>query len=128
MANIMRLSDRYVVKIDDVTFKVSPLSYYEKQELLSCVKLQGGKEVLDVGKANFYYIKKGLKEVSGITDYSGKEWKPEFDDSGVTDECISELLMLEETSSFMECAWKVLNGMNEESRKDARIVIDSKGN
>lgn len=114
MAKILRMSDRIVFKIDDLKFKIAPLSNDRKNEIAACMKYQGGEQVYDLLKAQHLYMKYGLKDVEGIETYDGKKYKLEFEGDHLTDECVSEIFYLEQKGKLLTAAWQVLNGITDQ--------------
>lgn len=110
---ILKMSDRISLKIGEVTFKLAPLNYMKKQELSECTKIIDGNEVYDLLKAQFLYIKYSLKEVLGIESYDGKEYKLEFDGDCLTDDCVSEILNVDQKEKLCIAAWQLLNGIKD---------------
>lgn len=107
------MSDRFSLKIGDITFKLAPLSYLQKQSLSECTRVVNGEDVLDLLKAQVLYIKYALKEVDGLEDYAGNKYQLSFDGDVLTDDCVSEILCLEEKEKLTISAWQLLNGLSE---------------
>ena len=112
MAKIQRLSDRIKLTIAEVVFTIAPLNFMQKQELAECTKMQGGEEVFDLLKAQVMYIKYALKDIEGVEDYNGKKYELEFENDQLTDNCVSEILCLEEKEKLTIAAWQLLNGIS----------------
>ena len=104
MTIIYRVTDRIKVKVGDMEFKLSPLSLSQKNELQTIAfKGQQTGNQADILEAASKAIKYCVKEVSGIYDTGGNEYKMDFDDSGcLSDECVDDLLNL-------ECGLAVMN-------------------
>lgn len=113
MAKILRMSDRIHLKIDEITFVLAPLNYYQKQEIAGCTKMDGGNEVFDLLKAQFTYIKYGLKDIIGIEDYDGNKYELEFNGDELTENCVSEIMNLDQREKLTVSAWQLLNGVKE---------------
>ena len=113
MSKILRLSDRLHLKIGDVEFVLAPINYYKKQKLAECTKTIKGEEVFDLLKAQFLYIKYGLKEVNGIDTFDGNAYELDFEGDELTDDCVSEILNLDQREKLTVCAWQLLNGVKE---------------
>jgi hypothetical protein len=96
MAKIYKKTDRIKVKIDDVIVTLSPLTLAQKQEGQSLII--EGQTHNDPHKASngiFYLIKCALKDIKGVEDQDGNEYKLSFENGMVSDECFDELLNLE---------------------------------
>ena len=113
MSKILKMSDRISLKIGDITFKLAPITYMRKQELLSCTRRVSGQEIYDSLKAQALYIKYSLKEIEGVQDYNGNEYKLSFEGDCLTDTCVDEVLNLEQRESLTLAAWQLLNGIKD---------------
>lgn len=117
MAKIQRISDRVKYKIGDVTFHCAPLTKDQKLEIQNCFIEKGKEQKYDLFTAQTLYLKYSLKDIEGVEDYHGEKYSLEFDNSGyITDNCISELLNLEQKSTLLTALWQNLNGYNEDLR------------
>jgi len=113
MAKILKVSDRVNLRVGEITFTLSPLNYLQKQELAECTRMVGGEEVFDLLKAQVYYIKHSLKDIDGVEDFSGDRYELEFENDCLTDNCVSEILCLEEKEKLTIAAWQILNGIKD---------------
>lgn len=113
MSRILRMNDRIEITVGDIKFKLAPLSYGHKQELLGSTRNSGGKEIFDLAKAQFLYLKYGLKEIHGIKDYNDEDYKLSFQGDYLTDDCVSEIMNIEQTPDLLNACWQVLNGIKE---------------
>lgn len=107
------MSDRINLEIGELTFVLAPLDYLKKQELASCTKIIKGEEHYDLLKSQALYIKYALKDVKGLEDYNGDEYTLSFEGNSLTDDCVSEILNLEEKEKLTIAAWQLLNGIKE---------------
>ena len=113
MSKILKMSDRINLTVGDITFVIAPLNYLRKQELASCTKIVKGEEHYDLLKSQALYIKYALKDIKGLEDYEGNEYKLSFEGDCLTDDCVSEILNLEEKEKLTIAAWQLLNGIKE---------------
>lgn len=113
MAKILKLSDRLKLKIGEITFTLAPLSFSQKQELASCTKTVKGEDHFDLLKAQVLYLKYGLKNVEGLECYDGSDYALEFEGDVLTDNCVSEIINLEEKEKLTTAAWQLLQGVKE---------------
>jgi hypothetical protein len=91
--NILRLSERVKLKLGEVTVLVSPLSFAKKSEIAKESVMSDGILVPDYAKQSFLLVKHSVKDVTGLTDYAGNEYKLTFDGAEVlTDDCAIELV------------------------------------
>lgn len=111
MFKIPRMSDRYRLKVDGVTFIIAPLSKDHKLEISQCGDVSEGEFVQNIFKMQCLYLKHGLKDVLGINCFDETDYKLEFENDCLTEDCISELLNLPMHGKMMDAAWQFLNGM-----------------
>lgn len=86
---IYSLKDRITVKIDELEFKLAPLSYKQKIEIQSL--LTSGKEFDGIARA----IKYSVRHVSGLEDVNGEEYKIKLEADVLSDESLDDLMNLE---------------------------------
>lgn len=110
---ILRLKDRVKIKIGDVEFIVAPLSREQKRELGACRTMVNGEQQLDILEANSILLKYGLKGVKGVKDYSGNDYKLEFDGDNLSEDSISDILNMSVKDKLTASAWNVVNGMDD---------------
>jgi hypothetical protein len=111
---VYKSTDRVPVKIGDLTFWISPLRADQKLEIMSLVEREGGMEVVDQMKQSFLAVRYSVKEVEGLKNHDGSEYKLSLDDSGVmTDECLDDLLQLEVRQKIVDTCLKLLPGVQE---------------
>lgn len=118
---ILRLKDRVKVKLEELEFKIAPLSYQQQIEIDSCKKIVSGDEVDDYGKKVFLMLKYSLKEVKGIKLHNGKPYKIELDDDGnITDECVNEIIVMPLRDEIINAVHKTM--MQKTDEIDAKEV------
>ena len=113
MAKILRLTDRIKITIEEITFTISPLSHQKKLELANCTKIVDGENVYDLFKAQTLYLKNCLKDIEGVEGFDGEKYELEFDGDELTDDCLSEVLNLEQRHMLTSASWQLLNGYKE---------------
>ena len=115
MVKIPRMTDRFDLKIGPVKFVVAPLSKDQKREVMHANRLtDGGQEVFDLYEAQMTYLKYGLKGMEGVEDLEGNPYSLLFDENGnVTDESLSEILMLPCKAELCSVLWQMLNSIPE---------------
>ena len=110
MAKILKMSDRIKMQIGEVTFILAPFTYEQKMEMSDSVKVVSGQDVIDVFKVKTMMLKYGLKKVEGIEDY-----ELSFDSQGnLSDECISEILYLDQSKTMLSACYEIHNGIPDE--------------
>lgn len=104
---ILKRTDKIKFKVGSVTFHLSPFTYEQKMEMSDCQKILNGIPRLDVFRAQVLMLKYGVKKIEGVDDY-----ELEFDDNGnLTDECISELLYLDQSTKMLSACYEIHNGL-----------------
>lgn len=110
---VLRMTDRIHLKVDGAVFVMAPLSADRKQEIARCTKIVNGETVLNLFEVQRLYLKHGLKEIIGVTDFYGEPYRLELIEGALTDGCISEVLMIAGKEKIMTAAMQVMNGVPE---------------
>lgn len=96
MVKIYRMTDKIPVKLGEVTFWVSPLSYEHRSKITALTQRMSGKDHEVAKEAATLAIKYGLKELEGVEDSQGNPYELAFDSSGgLSDDCLSEVIQLD---------------------------------
>ena len=107
MAKILKRTDRIKFKVGEVIFTLAPFTYEQKMEMSECVTTKSGISRVDMFKTQTLMLKYGVKGIEGVDDY-----ELEFDSNGnLTDECISELLYLDQSITMLSACYEVHNGL-----------------
>jgi hypothetical protein len=116
MATIYRPSDRIEVKVDDLSFFLSPLSMSQKQELLA--RVASGSSAGDLNSVLVSIrmaLKYTIKDVKGLIDSDGNAYKVSFDEDGyLSDDDIDGILNLEYSESINLMCMSMANKVPEE--------------
>ena len=124
MITIYKLSDRIPVKIGPIEFSISPMSFQQKQEILSLVKMSSGESKADEIGMAIKTIKYSVKDVKGIHTIDGSVYQVSLDENGVlTDDCVSELMQLETNSLLIQVLASFLNGIKDPKIKGVEVVL-----
>ena len=105
---VYSLKDRITVKIDELEFKLAPLSYKQKIEIQSL--LTSGKEV----EGTILAVKYSVKHVSGLEDSDGNEYKLSFENDSLTEDSIDALMNIECGIKLQLACAHLLNGIPKE--------------
>lgn len=91
---ISRLTDRYVIKMGEISLKLAPLSGRQKVEMTSLYTQDPatGRFKVDKPAQEHYMVKQSIKEISGLKDDDGNDYKLEFDGDVLTETCAEEVL------------------------------------
>lgn len=108
MARIYKCTDKIPVKIHDLSVKISPLTFEQKSLCQSLILT--GKQM----DAAFYALQCSLKELSGVENADGSEYKLQIEDGIISKDCMNDLLNLEESSDMQLVAISLLNGIPKE--------------
>ena len=121
---IYKMTDRIPVKIGDLTFKLGPLSYFQKSEIQNCTTEVKGESQIDGEKVAYLSLKYSIKEVKGLKDIKGNDYSLEYDDNGcLTDDSMSELLQIDESIRLTRVCLGLMKGFNKDVKIDG-VEID----
>lgn len=110
---VFRTTDRIPLKIDTLTFWISPLSYHQKAEILSQVVSISGEEKQNYGKMVFLSVKFAVKKVEGLEDSDGKPYRLEFDGEVLSDDSVNDLLQLDCQAKLTQTCANLMNGIRD---------------
>ncbi len=117
-------SYRIPVKLGDVTFWLSPLTFGAKQEVHACVKMKAGEEVGDVDRRLYTVLKLSLRDVEGLKLPDGTPFVLEFDPSGaVTEDAMAVVLQADQLGNLALQAWKFFNDRWEEKVEGVEVDL-----
>jgi hypothetical protein len=123
MIKIYRMTDRIPIKIGPVEFLIGPLSYQQKQEILSQGQMKEGDFVANEMSMAALAIKYQVKEIKGVKDLEGTEYKVEMNGNGLTDNCVSEILQLENSALLIAALANMLNGIKDPKIKGVEVRL-----
>lgn len=110
---IYKTSDRIPVIIDDLEFKVSPLTYEQKMQISSCVTTVSGQEIFDAAKAAQMAIKFAVKDVKGLETENG-DYELKLENGILTDECVDDIANLPMSDKLTVTLLNLLQGVPKE--------------
>lgn len=112
MTIIYRKNDLISLEIGDLVFKIKPLNYLDRVEIMSCLHNSSGTIVENAGKASYLTIKYAVKKLEGASTIDGTPYELEFDESGnITDDAISDILNIEENNKLGLALHNFLKGV-----------------
>jgi len=121
MAKILKITDRIPLKIDDIEFKLAPLTFLQKMEIQEHMAGAGIGNLKEAMQGAAKAIKYSIKDVRGIEDYEGNSYTLEFDDSGfLTDGCVDNLLNLQQSEKLIAACAAMLSGLPDKELLDPR--------
>ena len=107
---IYKSTDRIPVKVGEITFWVSPLTYGQKIQIAESTKLKGGVEVQDNYQVAFKTIKFSVKSVEGFKDSCGDDYSPTFDADGcLSDDSTSDIMNLDSAKYIVSACASLMN-------------------
>lgn len=96
MPIVIKSSKKLVkIKIDDLVFHVSPLSYQQKGEFVALSSKPGGEPLVNILNASAYLIKNTVKKIEGLVDEDGNTYEVKLEDGALSDETVDDLLNTE---------------------------------
>lgn len=115
---VYRKEDRLKVEIDGIDFKISPLTFQQKQELqghmIKAVSGDMNEAMISVSKA----LKYCLKDMSGVSyideDNKEREYQLQFENNELTSDCIDDLLNMPFSSKLNSVCSAMLQGVPEQ--------------
>ena len=107
------MSDRITVKIDELTFKLGPMSFAQKAELAQYSEMDAGELKTGLFEASRKVLKYTLKEVKGLEDMDGFPYTLNFEDDSqkeLTDDCVEEVLNLPVNGKILSTVMQLWEG------------------
>lgn len=116
MVRIYKKSDRIPVRIGNITVRLAPLSKDEKTEIQLCmIRGRGNNDYKELTNGLFLSLKYAVKGIDGITDGDGNKYELQFDDNkNLTDDCVSDLLNMEEKDKLTLVCISLINKIPDE--------------
>lgn len=121
---IVKTSDTIKIKIDDLIFKVKPLTFSEKNEISqSMIKASQG-DMEAAMQAVRVSLAIAIKDVKGLKYQDGeelREYQLEMEDNRLKDSCIDDLLNLPISNKISSICSALLQGVPNK-------ILDNDGN
>lgn len=108
---IYKPSDRILLKIGDISLKVSPLTALQKANLMSLTKMSAGREVADTSMMAIMTIKYSVKEIYGVdaTFADGTEFSLSYDPDGtLSEESLTAIMQILDNGTLTQIAAQLL--------------------
>lgn len=125
MARIYKRTDRISVKIDDVMFKVAPLSIDQKLEIQQAMlngRVKG--DLKEATRGLILSLKCSIKSVEGIVDGDGNPYQLKFENDLLSDESIDDLLNLQLTKKLTMVCATLANGIPDEFTDESGVKLE----
>lgn len=125
MARIYRRTDRIVVKIDDITVKLAPLTLHQKTEIQqTMIKSRTSMDIREATRGIALSIQCSLKGLEGVEDMDGNPYKLQFEDDLLTEACVDDLMNLELTKKLTMVCASMVNGIPKEFADNNGVPIE----
>ncbi len=111
---VYRTTDKIKVKIGETVFHLSPFSQEQKLELMQNFSNNGGEKVENLAKFTFMACKFAIKAIEGMTYEDDTPYVLEFDEKGVSDKCLGELMNTEISMPLITACQSFLRGVPKE--------------
>jgi hypothetical protein len=106
---IHKITDRIKVKIGEITFHLSPLSWDQKQDIVSDAKLVEGKPTNR--NSTYKCLKYAVKNIEGVTLADGSPYVVQLENNVLSDECVEDLLNLELSNKLIIACYSMVQGV-----------------
>lgn len=110
---VYRTTDRIPIRMEGLTFWISPLTYSQKAEILAQVSMKGGEECQDFGRMVFLSVKYAIKKVEGLEDSEGKPYEVGFEGDVLSDDTVNDLLQLDCNQKLTQTCANLINGIRD---------------
>ena len=121
---VYKVTDRIPVKIGEITFWVSPLTFSQRNELASYAQMKGGVENIDNMKVVMSVLKFSLKQVDGLTCADGSPYVLELGQDGcATDDAIGEIMGISGADKLITAASMLAGQIKEHDIKGVKIDL-----
>lgn len=111
---IHKTTDKIKVKIGEIIFYLSPLSWDQKQDILSDAKMVDGKA--SNRNSTYKCLKYAVKGIEGATLADGSPYVLTMENGVISDECVEDILNLELSPKLIMACYSFVQGI------PARIV------
>lgn len=113
---VYETTDKIKVKIDELVFELSPLSFLTKNKIQTQVVTGNALE------AAVTALKHGIKSVSGLKKRDGSDYKLSFENDVVSDASIDALMNIKSSQKLIAVVMNMISGMPEKQ------FVDQNGN
>lgn len=111
MAKIYRTNDIISLKIDGLVVNISPLTFEQKMQIQTELMLNASEGPMRAAKLACQYA---IKDIKGLEDADGSEYKLEFENNKVSDKCWDDLQNVQETNKMITACLNLVNGVPSE--------------
>lgn len=111
MAKIYRTTDIIPINIDGLVVNISPLTFEQKMQVQSEI-LKGG--VQSAMRAAALACKSSIKDIKGIYNQDGTQYKVDLDGGKLSDQTWDDLQNIEQSAKIITVCLNLLNGIPKE--------------
>jgi hypothetical protein len=109
---IYKTNQKIEIKVDDISIFISPLSYHQKLDLQDLMLKASQGDMNAAMSAIVKALKVSLKDIKGVVqDDEGTEYKLEFIDGEVSDDCVNDLLNMPCSNKISTICTSLLAGV-----------------
>lgn len=112
MSIIYSTDDRLTIQIDDITFKISPLSYAQKSEIQDlaekCIQTREMKYMRD---SAYKAIRYSVKSVKGLFKPNGDSFSLELENNILTESSADALLNIQQSTKLATVCTSLVNAI-----------------
>lgn len=115
---VYKTTDRIRIKIGELEFKLAPLTFDQKRQCSQSSRVESGKLIEDGLMTAYKSLHFSVKEVKGLINPDGTEYKLSFDDNNnITQDCIDDLFNFEFSERLMIACYNLVSGI-------PKVIID----
>lgn len=102
MAKVYKQSDRKIIKIDDLTVTVGPLSKDNKEKAIAMLtEGQKTQSINLLNEAIFFTLRACVKKLEGAMDADDNPYQLAFENGLMTEECLQDLTNMESSAKLL---------------------------
>lgn len=109
---IFKAGQKYSLKLGDLVFVVTPLTFSQKTEILDEIgraQVTGDKK--QIVRASMETIRYALKDIKGFVNDDGTPWVPEFEEEKLSMDSLEVVLNVAATQPMLDTISSFINGV-----------------
>ena len=108
---ILKVTDRILIKNEEISILISPLTFLQKSEIANSSKIVAGNHVSDVATQAFLTVKYSIKEINGVKCHDDSDYKIVLENNYLSDDQCSEIISLLQTTMLVGAIAQVASGI-----------------
>lgn len=126
MSIIYKTTDRIKYNLGEIQIEISPLDYHDKSILHTHIARSQTGDVESLMKASAETIKRCVKSITGLCNPDGTIYELQFEanDKHLTDECVSDLLNIQESNNMINLCGQLIAGIPSQLPKGVTLVAE----